>query len=159
MRILLQFATAGALVLIPNASFTHAYKLGSLTIDHPWARAMARGAKVGGAYLTITNTGSRPERLTGITSPAAVQIELRGNTTGDGTAPMSSLTSVELGPGDTVEFEPGGIYVVFIKPEKPWKEGDEIPAVLTFEDGGNIDVVFEVFGIGARPSQRNDKNP
>lgn len=158
MRILLQFATAGALALIPNASFAHAYKLGSLTIEHPWARAMARGATVGGAYLTITNTGSKPERLTGITSPAAVQVELRGSTTGGSTAPMSPLASVEVGPGDTVEFEPGGIYVVFIKPEKSWKEGDEIPAVLTFEDGGNIDVMFEILGIGARPSQ-HDKDP
>src|SRR5690606_29344960 len=43
----------------------HKEKAGSLTIEAPWARATPAGAKVGGGYLKITNTGNAPDRLVG----------------------------------------------------------------------------------------------
>ncbi len=159
MRILLQFATAGALALIPNASFAHAYKLGSLTIRAPLGPR--HGARSQGRWRLSHDHEYRIEARTADRHYIAGRRPGRTTWehTGGSTAPISPLASVEVGPGDTVEFEPGGIYVVFIKPEKSWKEGDEISAVLTFEDGGNIDVKFEVLGIGARPFQHNDKDP
>jgi copper(I)-binding protein len=38
---------------------------GSLVIAEPWSRATPGGARIGGGYLRITNTGSVPDRLTG----------------------------------------------------------------------------------------------
>src|SRR3546814_5507400 len=46
------------IVATPVLSLAHDYRVGSLAIDQPWARAMPAGAPVAGGYLTITNTGS-----------------------------------------------------------------------------------------------------
>src|SRR4030081_332836 len=37
--------------------------VGSIEIGNPWARATPKGASVGGAYMTITNKGTEPDRL------------------------------------------------------------------------------------------------
>lgn len=52
-------AILAALVLLPMAApvAAHQYTVGSLVIDHPWARATPPGARVAGGYLTITNRG------------------------------------------------------------------------------------------------------
>ena len=56
---------AAILALSAGAGFALDYKLGSLEIKQPWARATPKGAAVAGGYLKITNTGSTPDRLTG----------------------------------------------------------------------------------------------
>ena len=48
-------------------------KAGSLTLEQPWSRATPGGAKVGGGYLRITNTGTAPDRLTGGSFPRRLE--------------------------------------------------------------------------------------
>ena len=38
------------------------YNVGSIHITEPWARATPKGASSGAGYMTITNTGTTPER-------------------------------------------------------------------------------------------------
>ncbi|MDN3571437.1 DUF1775 domain-containing protein, partial [Methylobacterium longum] len=52
------------------------YTAGALRIGHPWSRATPAGAKVAGGYLTITNTGTEPDRLTAATLDGASQGEV-----------------------------------------------------------------------------------
>ena len=49
---------------------------GDITVTQPWSRATPAGAKVGGGYLRITNTGKEPDRLVGGTFPLAGRVEL-----------------------------------------------------------------------------------
>src|SRR3546814_2731568 len=65
------------IVATPVLSLAHDYRVGSLAIDQPWARAMPAGAPVAGGYLTITKTGSEPDRLLGGTSDAAEAVGSR----------------------------------------------------------------------------------
>jgi copper(I)-binding protein len=39
--------------------------VGDLVITQAWSRATPGGAKIGGGYLTIENTGTTPDRLMG----------------------------------------------------------------------------------------------
>ncbi|MBV9568717.1 MAG: copper chaperone PCu(A)C, partial [Hyphomicrobiales bacterium] len=39
------------------------YEIGKLRITAPWMRATPKGANVASGYMTITNTGSEPDRL------------------------------------------------------------------------------------------------
>lgn len=41
------------------------YKAGSIEVDQPWSTATPRGASVAAGYMTIKNTGTEPDRLTG----------------------------------------------------------------------------------------------
>ena len=47
-------------------------KVAALEIGHPWARATPPSAPAGGGFLVITNTGSTPDRLVSVRSPAAL---------------------------------------------------------------------------------------
>src|ERR1019366_4738562 len=44
--------------LATSPALAHDYTVGSLKIDHPWARATPKGASVGGGYMKITNSGT-----------------------------------------------------------------------------------------------------
>ena len=51
------------------------YDVGSLHVSQPWARATPKGASAGAAYLTVTNNGAAPDRLSCAGSDAAAQCQ------------------------------------------------------------------------------------
>ena len=57
---------------------------------------------------------------------------------------------VEIKPGQTVEFKPGGNHVMFVGLKKPFEEGQHVKATLEFEKSGNVAIDFAVRGIGAQ---------
>ncbi len=46
-----------------------------ITLEHVWARASAGNTSTGAAYLTVTDNGT-PDRLVGVSTPAAASAEL-----------------------------------------------------------------------------------
>ena len=58
IRICLAFALALAVPALPAAA--HEYKLGSLDIVEPWARATPSAAQTGGGFLVNANKRPRP---------------------------------------------------------------------------------------------------
>ena len=64
---------AAALALAASAALAADYKAGDIEIKNPWARATPAGAKVAAGYFTLTNTGSAPDRLVGVTAAVAAR--------------------------------------------------------------------------------------
>jgi copper(I)-binding protein len=127
------------------------YKAGSLVIAGPWSRATPGGAQVAGGYLTITNTGSASDRLTGVALSVAASGEVHESTSSDGVARMRPVEGgLEIKPGATVELKPGGYHVMFMRLKQPLKEGERVPGTLTFEKAGTVPVTFAVRGLGAQ---------
>lgn len=144
------FALLGMFVVAPSTVMAHEFKAGSLTIVNPWARATPGGAKVAGAYVTISNAGPGPDVLTGGASSIAAGVEVHESSVIDGVARMRRLEGLEIKPGETVRLAPGsGAHLMFQKLERPLKVGSQFPATLIFEKAGSVQVVFEVEGIGA----------
>ena len=137
-----------------TAALSHEYQLGSLKIGHPWARATPKGASVAGGYLTITNTGTSPDRLTGGTAAFAGRFEIHEMSHEGGVMKMRELPKgLEIKPGETVELKPGSFHVMFmdlkqplVKDQKPRPKG-----TLMFEKAGKIEVEFAVEAAGASP--------
>lgn len=128
----------------------HDYKAGPLTIAHPWSRATPGGAKVGGGYLTVTNSGTEPDRLVGGSTPVAERFELHQTTVTDGVASMRPVEGgLVIRPGETVELKPGGTHVMLVNLKGPLKEGSCFPGTLTFEKAGAVPVEFTVQALGA----------
>lgn len=126
------------------------YKVGDLTIGRPWTRATPGGAKVGGGYLTITNNGTAPDRLTGVSMSAAGHGEIHEMKMDGGVMTMRPLAAgIEIKPGETVKLEPGGYHLMFMDLKAPLKEGTVVKGQLQFEKAGKIDVEFKVDAIGA----------
>jgi periplasmic copper chaperone A len=129
------------------------FKAGSLQIDHPWSRATPTGAKVAAGYLTIKNTGTAPDRLTGGTSPAAGKVEIHEMSMDKGVMKMRPVPEgVEIKPGQSVELKPSSFHLMIMDLKQPIERGKPFKASLTFEKAGPVEVEFEVVAPGATPA-------
>jgi hypothetical protein len=146
---------AAASMLLAGATFAqHAprtYKAGALVIETPWARATPAGAKVGAGYLKITNAGQQPDRLVGGALSVAGGVEIHEMTTTDGIMKMRKLAQgLEIKPGQSVEFKPGGYHLMFTGLKDGLKEKQAVKGTLVFEKAGSVEVEYHVAPIGAQ---------
>lgn len=150
-----RFAAVGAFALAASCASlvasAHSFKAGALQIGHPWSRATPNGAKVGGGYLSIENTGSTPDRLVSVSVPFAARAEIHDMQVKDGVMTMRPMEKgVEIAPGQKVEFKPGGYHIMFMDLKEPLKMGEMMKGTLTFEKAGTVDVEFKVDSIAAK---------
>lgn len=146
-------AFGGVLLASSVAASAHDYKAGDIKIDHPWSRATPMVAPVAGGYLTITNNGSEPDRLVGGMTSTAEKVEIHESTITDGVARMRPLADgLVIEPGKTVELQPGGTHIMFVKPSRQLKDGERFKVKLAFEKAGDVEVEFAVQGMGSKPA-------
>jgi copper(I)-binding protein len=125
-------------------------KAGDLVIAQPWTRATPGGARIGGAFLTIENRGSSPDRLVGATADIAGKVELHEMKTANGVMTMRpSEGGMTIEPGKTVKLAPGGYHLMLFDLKSPLKQGDKVPVTLQFEKAGKVTVSLDVQGVGA----------
>jgi copper(I)-binding protein len=124
------------------------YRAGSLVVAQPWARATPPTATVGAVYLSMTNVGSKADRLIAISSPVARAVEMHESRTVQGMVQMRAVASVDCPPGVTVKVEPGGLHIMLLDLSRPLTPGLEFPLSLHFRDAGVVTVQVHV---GAPP--------
>jgi hypothetical protein len=128
----------------------HQFSVGKLLIGHPWARATAPRATVGGGYLSITNQGSQPDKLVSATSPFAGRVEIHSMTTDGGIMRMRPVVGgLTIPANGKVTLEPGGYHIMFIGLKRPFVAGTTVPATLRFQRAGSVTVQFKVEPAGA----------
>ena len=126
------------------------YKVGSLDLTQPWARATPKGASTGAAYVTITNSGGKTERLSCASSPAAATCQIHEMAMDKGVMKMRPVQGgLEIKPGQTVTLKPGGYHMMLEGLKAPLKTGDNLEATLTSSDGASVKVEFPIAAIGA----------
>lgn len=138
-----------AVVLIVGAAVAETYSAGGLQIGNPWARATPKGAKVGAGYLSITNKGTESDRLIGGSAAPASRFELHATITENGVGRMRQINSLEIKPGETVVFRPGGMHVMFVGLKQPLSQGQTVKGTLLFEKAGTVAIEFAVQAVGA----------
>ncbi|WP_195210353.1 copper chaperone PCu(A)C [Actinomarinicola tropica] len=98
----------------------------------------------GALYLRLVNDGDGSDRLLGATTEAADGVELHETRAGDdGLSRMVPVDEVEVGPGETVTFEPGGLHVMLLGVD-PLEVGDRLTVVLDLERSGDLEVEVPV---------------
>jgi len=141
---------AAALTLAAGPAVAENYKVGSIEIEQPWARATPKGATIGAAYMKLTNTGSEPDRLVGGSVAFARRFELHSMTMEQGVMKMREVKDgLEIKPGETVELKPGGYHVMFVDLKEPLKQGEDVTVTLKFAKAGTIEVKYPVAATGA----------
>ncbi len=126
----------------------------AMIVDHPWARATPAGAKTGAVYLTLMNSGSGSDRLLSATTPVADKVQFHSASEENGVSRMREMRSVDVAPGASVAFSPGGMHIMVVGLRQPLKEGQTFPLTLNFENAGKEDVSVPVAKVGAM--QRGD---
>jgi periplasmic copper chaperone A len=135
-------AVVGAFLI--GVGEAHEYRRGDLQFDHPWARALPAVAKNGAVYLEIRNTGTAPDRLVAISTPAAESAELHRTQIDGGIARMGELATLEIKPGDSALLHPGGLHIMLNGLKLPLKAGTEFPLTLRFERAGLVELEIRV---------------
>lgn len=137
-----------AALLFAGAAFAHDFRLGGVTIDHPWSRATPPGAKVAAGYLQIVNTSDAPVTLIGAEADFA-DVQLHTMEVEGGMMRMAEVEGgITVAPGETVTFAPGGLHIMFMNIAEPFAEGEVRTATLDFGDAGTVVVEFNVGGMG-----------
>jgi copper(I)-binding protein len=137
-------AALAALAFAPLPSLAHDYSLGGLKIDHPYARPTPPGARTGGVYLTIRNTGKDADRLVAAKSPAAESVEIHSMKMEGDVMRMRAIPGLDIPPGGEVKLASGGYHVMMLGIRHPLAVGDQVPVTLTFAKAGSIDVLANV---------------
>ena len=129
------------------------YKVGALEIDHPWSRAVPKGATVAAGYVTIKNTGTEPDRLVGGSTPVAGKFEVHEMSMDKGIMKMRPVAGgVEIKPGETLELKPQSFHIMMMGLKQPIEKGKPFKGSLVFEKAGAVDVDFAVEAVGATPA-------
>ncbi len=145
------FVAAVLAALATSAALAHDYTVGSLKINHPWARATPKGASVGGCYMKITNSGTAPDRLVGGSSDISNSFEIHEMKMEGGVMKMRPVANgIEIKPGQTVTLDPSGYHLMLVDLKKQLAQGERFKATLEFAKAGKVEVDFAIEGIGAK---------
>lgn len=109
-----------------------------------WARPAPEAGGTTAVYFRIVNAGDRPDRLVGGESPAADIMEFHRTMRDGDVMQMVPVSGIELAPGETVDFEPGGFHVMLIGLARALSPGDSVVLILEFQEAGEIPIEAEV---------------
>jgi len=126
------------------------YDVGPIHIAQPWARATPKGAVAGAAYMTITNTGKTPDKVSCVSSDASAQCQIHTLSMDNGVMKMRPVEGgLEIKPGETVTLAPGGLHMMLVNLKHPLEAGQSVMATLKFDNAGSVDVTYPIAAIGA----------
>jgi periplasmic copper chaperone A len=142
-------ALTGALVSTTRAQAPD-FDVGSIHITQPWARATPKGASSGAAYMTITNNGKTPDRVSCVSSDVSAECQIHTMTMDNGVMKMRPVQGgLEIKPGETVTLKPSSIHMMLVDLKHTLEQGKTAKATLKFEHAGTIDVEYPIAAIGA----------
>lgn len=122
-----------------------------IAITAPWSRETAEGQDAGGAFMTIANTGTGADRMTGGSTPVAGEVQVHTVDMANGVMRMRQLTDgLEIPAGGSVTLKPGSFHIMLMGLKRPLEQGDAIPLTLTFEKAGPVEVELVVEPVGSQ---------
>ena len=127
-----------------GAALAGDFQIGNLSIAQPWSRPTPPVASSGVVYFSITNRGSRQDRLVAASSPAAKSAEIHESRTVGGLMEMRQLAVLDCPPHATVKIEPGGVHVMLVGLRGPLAPGTDFPLTLRFATAGELTVQVHV---------------
>ncbi len=142
------FSNALALaILFLSASGAAAHEIAhnGIKLVHPWVREAPKGAESVPAFVKITNTGKKADRLVTASLKGADKAEIHQTVTSGGTSAMQPMPDgVPIKAGETVQLEPDGTHIMFLGLKTSLDADQYVDGSLTFEKAGKIDVEFYV---------------
>lgn len=148
---LAMFLILFGLGMLPSIGWTHEFSAGSLVIEHPWSRATPPGAKVGGAYFTVTNNGKERDQLIAASADVAERAEFHRMSMNGDVMTMAKLEKpISIDPGETIYFEPSSLHMMLFGLKQPLVEGENFSGTLTFEKAGTAQLSFKIDKLGVR---------
>lgn len=151
MRRLVGIALAASLLAAAPSSAHYAgetFQAGSLVVSHVWAHENPPSSHANAVYLTVVNDGLEADRLMGVEGDFFHSAEFQAPVVDeDGVLRTKSLSAIEIGPGQSLTFQPGGVQILLVGLQTSFFEGDHFHLSLLFERAGRLEVEVEVEGL------------
>ncbi|MBE9516345.1 MAG: copper chaperone PCu(A)C [Proteobacteria bacterium] len=115
-----------------------------ITVSESWIREAPPGAGMMAGYMNIKNNTSKSIMFKEAISSEFESIMIHQSVMKDGMMQMHHLSNIAIAPGKTLIFEPGGLHLMLMNPNKALKEGDVVKIKLLFNNGVNTVSEFKV---------------
>ena len=122
------------------SAFADDAKIGTISINHPWARATPGAVKNSAAFMRFDNKGAA-DKLVSVTGTVAKEIQIHSMITEAGVMKMREIKSLDIPANGRAELKPGGFHIMLIGMPDGLKEGSKFPLILKFEKAGEVTVL------------------
>jgi len=121
---------------------------GGLAIAAGQVRETLPGRNVSVGYLTITNGGSEPCELIGVSSPGIPTIQVHEHRHTDGKMQMREVVKLIVPAGSEVIFRSGGHHLMLLDLPAALRRGETVAFSFDFGTCGTLEERFPVVGAG-----------
>lgn len=91
-------------------------------------------SNIGVAFISMTNTGTKPLTLIGAQSSVSKKVEIHTHETSGDIMQMRKIDRVDIPAGATIEMQPGGLHLMLIGLRQPLAVNQQFDVILTFKD-------------------------
>jgi len=117
---------------------------GKLKVEGAWIRTPPPDAVALAGYAVLRNSGDAPVIVHGANSPDFGAVSIHETTEADGVQRMQALDTVEITPGASVVFAPGGKHLMLMRPSRSLSSGAAVKIHFDTNDSDGIDASFIV---------------
>ena len=97
-----------------------------------WVRSLPSGAAVAAAYGTLMNHGSNTVTIVTLTSTTGSEAQMHDVIADGDQRKMAQLNSVDIAPGESLVFEPGGRHIMLLGiTDDPEEDSDLVLCALS----------------------------
>jgi len=107
-------------------------------IESAWVRAAPPGVDSLAAYLEVHNPCRDAVTVVAVESRDFAMAMIHRTETSEGMSRMRAAGTLDLAPGQSLRFVPGGMHVMLMQPGHELHEGDPVELVLVLADGRKI---------------------
>lgn len=132
-----------AFTLASAAAHAHSFKLGSIEIGHPYARATAAGQPTGGGFLKLTNGGA-DDKLLSASAAVSASVELHEMKMEGDVMRMRAVPKLDLPAGQTIELKPGGYHLMLTDLKQALQKDTVVPVTLVFRNARGLESRMDV---------------
>jgi hypothetical protein len=137
-----------ALLMASSVVCAHDFKLGDLTIDHPYATPTVVTQTTGAVYFrNLRNRGTTPDRLIAAQTPASARVGLHRMQMEGDVMRMREVSAIDLPAKSNLQMghaSTDGYHLMLEGLKAPLKDGDSFPLTLRFEKAGEKTVQIHV---------------
>src|SRR5512146_276138 len=113
---------------------SQAMAAGRLEVERAWIRSAPPGATMLAGYAVLHNSGDAPVIVHGASSPDFGAVSIHETIQVDAVERMQSVEQVEVAPGATVTFAPGGKHFMLMRPTHSLASGAAVTIHLDTND-------------------------
>lgn len=120
------------------------YAAGSVTVMHPYARAVATGHPNSAAFMVLKNTSDHDLALIKAYSNVSKVAELHTHKKEGGMMRMRQVEKIVIKAGSKTVLQPGGLHVMLIGLNQELKAGNNVDLELEFDNGEKVKLAVPI---------------